>query len=179
MRTSSPTGLLERLRSVDRELDTPELVEIVRAVADSGVWRDLVVVERQFRDYRLLFENEHLDVWVLSWTAGQQTGFHDHDVSSVGLTVVQGTLLESSPRWSGPPVERLLVPGDVREGGLGYVHRCAHVEGDPAVSIHAYSPLLRRVGQYREAPDGTVLRFPAPGRTRLEEPAGPDALAAA
>jgi hypothetical protein len=34
------------------------------------------------------------------------------------------------------------------------------------VSIHAYSPVLRTVGQYRQR-DGRMIRLPEPGRTRL------------
>ena len=39
--------------------------------------------------------------------------------------------------------------GVVRTGPGGYIHSVSHVEGEPAVSIHAYSPPLTCVGQYR------------------------------
>ena len=40
--------------------------------------------------------------------------------------------------------------GRSRNGAGGYIHSVAHVDGEPAVSIHAYSPPLMVVGQYSQ-----------------------------
>ena len=42
-----------------------------------------------------------------------------------------------------------MTPGVVRTGPGGYIHSVSHVAGEPAISIHAYSPPLTCVGQYR------------------------------
>ena len=47
-----------------------------------------------------------------------------------------------------------MTPGVSRSGPGGYIHAVAHHAGEPAVSIHAYSPPLVRVGQYRRDPAG-------------------------
>ena len=47
-----------------------------------------------------------------------------------------------------------LRPGDTRQGGPGYIHRVRHETGEPAVTIHVYSPRLDWVGQYRLGDDG-------------------------
>jgi hypothetical protein len=42
--------------------------------------------------------------------------------------------------------------------GPADIHRVAHVAGEPAVTINAYSPQLRRMGAYVESTDGVLLR---------------------
>ena len=44
-----------------------------------------------------------------------------------------------------------------------------HWEGEPAVTIHVYSPRLDWVGQYRVDDDGLVRREPSPGRNELKD----------
>ena len=67
-------------------LTLDELEQLVcDVVARPELWEPLCVVDPDRRRYRLLYEDDRVDVWVLSWSAGQGTGFHDHDLSGVGL----------------------------------------------------------------------------------------------
>ncbi|MEZ5080479.1 MAG: cysteine dioxygenase family protein [Thermoleophilia bacterium] len=157
---------LRFLEDIDRVHDASELVVIARRIVESGLWRDYVVENHEFRDYRLIFENEFTDIWALSWLPGQTTGFHDHDASEVGICVAHGAVREWHPVHEAPPLDHVIAEGATQEGPLGYIHQVAHEYGDPAVTIHAYSPPLVRVGQYRER-DGRMIRLPEPGRTRL------------
>ncbi len=163
-----PSGLAFLAR-VDRQLHAPELAQLSRDVVRSGVWRDYVVACEEYRDYRLVFENDFVDVWVLSWLPGQETGFHDHDISEVGICVADGAIREHHMHLRGGDSSHILGIGDVQEGPFGYIHRVEHWAGTPAVSVHAYSPPLAWVGQYREAGDHMV-RLRQPGRTRLAPP---------
>jgi predicted metal-dependent enzyme (double-stranded beta helix superfamily) len=135
--------------------------------ASPDLWRPLVVCDPTRRRYRLLFEDPRLDVWVLSWMPGQATGFHDHGTSSVALTALQGSVLERQVRLGAANLERELVPGTIRRGGAGYIHSVRHWAGAPAVTLHAYSPPLLAVGQYRAGPDGELRREPQHGRQEL------------
>ncbi|MFN8108398.1 MAG: cysteine dioxygenase family protein [Thermoleophilia bacterium] len=157
---------LRFLEDIDQVLTSAQLVEVVRRISQTGLWSDYTVVSQDYRDYRLVFENEFTDIWVLSWLPGQTTGFHDHDRSQVGLGVMQGALRESHMRLGDTPVNHVLRAGQFQEGPFGYIHQVAHEEGDLAVSIHAYSPPLVAVGQYRQV-DGRMVRLAEPGRTRL------------
>jgi len=149
-------------------LDPEELEEIARAIAARPeFWRPLARVDRERRRYELLFEDERMDAWVLSWMPGQATGFHDHYISSVGLCMAQGSVREDQMRYGIPHVERHLRPGDSRRGDPGYIHRVRYEDGEPAVTIHVYSPRLDWVGQYRLGEDGVVRREPSPGRNEL------------
>jgi hypothetical protein len=131
------------------------------------IWQPLVRVDSERRRFELIYEDDHVDAWVLSWMPGQGTGFHDHYVSSVGIACVRGVVREDCLRLGTTDVELRLRPGDTRRGGPGYIHRVRHVAGKPAVTIHVYSPRLDEVGQYRADENGVLRREPAPGRTEL------------
>jgi hypothetical protein len=157
---------------VDRPgfLTEAELVELVRRIADTpDLWRPLVVVDAHRRRYELLLDDERVDVWVLSWMPGQRTGFHDHDVSRVGLVCAQGALDEGSLSLGDAAETVRMTAGVSRSGPGGYIHAVAHHAGEPAVSIHAYSPPLVRVGQYRAAADGRLRREVEHGRRELKD----------
>jgi hypothetical protein len=63
-----------------------------------------------------------------------------------------------------------LRPGDSRQGGPGYIHRVRHETGEPAVTIHVYSPRLDWVGQYRlDEATAVVRREIRPGRNELTD----------
>ncbi|MSO57600.1 MAG: hypothetical protein EXQ77_00995 [Thermoleophilia bacterium] len=138
-------------------------------VARPDLWRPLVRIDRERRRYELLYEDEHTDVWVISWMPGHATGFHDHWVSSVGLCVAEGTVREDQMRFGAPAIERTLTPTQTRSGGHSYIHRIQHVAGAPAVTVHSYSPRLDWIGQYRLDDDGTVRREIEPGRNELRD----------
>jgi predicted metal-dependent enzyme (double-stranded beta helix superfamily) len=149
-------------------LDTGALSRMVAGLAvRTDLWKPLVVSDRIRRRYRLLLEDERLDVWVLSWMPGQATGFHDHGHSNVALTALQGSVLERQIRLGAADIERELVPGLIQTGPAGYIHSVAHGSGSPAVTLHAYSPPLMRVGQYRAGPQGELRREPQHGRQEL------------
>lgn len=161
---SSLAGLIPH----DGLLTPDELEEIARRIgANRGIWEPLVRVDGERRRFELVYEDDRMDAWVLSWMPGQGTGFHDHDVSSVGLACVQGGVQEDWLRFAEPELEFQLRPGDTRCGGPGYIHRVRHAAGEPAVTIHVYSPSLDAVGQYRIDEQGVMRREPAPGRIEL------------
>lgn len=152
----------------DGVLTIDELEVLARAIADRpGLWQSLVRADPAQRRYELVYEDRRLDVWVLSWMPGQATGFHDHYVSGVGLCVAAGSVVEDQMVVDGEHVVRRLARGATRKGGAGYIHRVRHDAGVPAVTIHAYSPRLDEVGQYRLDAEGVVRREPAPGRVEL------------
>jgi mannose-6-phosphate isomerase-like protein (cupin superfamily) len=150
---------------------TPDELErlAVDVVARPELWEPLVRVDAERRQYELLYEDEHVDAWVLSWMPGQGTGFHDHYISGVGLGVAAGGVREDLLVYGGDDVQLHLRPGDSRQGGPGYIHRVRHELGEPAVTVHVYSPRLDWVGQYRLGDDGVVRREVRPGRNELTD----------
>jgi hypothetical protein len=149
-------------------LSAVDLEQIAIAIRDRPeLWEPLLVIDAHRRRYRLLFEDERTDIWVLCWMPGQSTGFHDHDVSDVGIAIAQGMIVERQLQLPAGATSLELRSGDTRQGPAGYIHSVAHGEGIPAVSIHCYSPPLMRVGQYRVDSVGILQRDAEHGRREL------------
>jgi hypothetical protein len=141
------------------DLDRTELRELVsRIAADPAQWRSLVRHGTAERTFAQLTRDQHVDIWVISWTSGSDTGFHDHDLSRGAVAVVEGEVIEERLVVGGPPRELLHRTGDVFDFDASHVHRMRQVRDAPAVSIHAYSPPLWRMGTYAVGADGTLRR---------------------
>jgi predicted metal-dependent enzyme (double-stranded beta helix superfamily) len=142
----------------DRPLDKRELRELVEDLAGRpDEWRDLVAFPDGQRHFVSLRRDEHVDVWLLCWIPGNDTGWHDHDVSSGAVSVISGALKESNPRIGGAHLETIMAAGTSFCFGPEHIHRLAGA-ADRSVSIHAYSPPLRRMGQY-SMDDGVLRRI--------------------
>ncbi len=149
-------------------LGADALGDLVSAIAlRPDIWTPLTICDPDRRRYRLLFEDDRVDIWVLSWMPGQATGFHDHGNSAVALTAARGAVLERQIRLGDASIERTLTPGATQLGAAGYIHSVTHRAGRPAVTVHAYSPPLVEVGQYRSGPSGELLREQQHGRQEL------------
>src|SRR5450631_1274417 len=87
-----------------RNLDRDELETLVHQLArDPERWRELVDYSDEERVFVSLYRDDYVDVWLLCWTPQNDTGWHDHDISSGAVRVVQGALTESNPRIGGEP----------------------------------------------------------------------------
>ncbi|MEV0197800.1 cysteine dioxygenase family protein [Nonomuraea sp. NPDC050691] len=142
----------------ERALDRRELRELVDTLAaNPEQWEHEVdFPEDGGRHYASLYRDAYVDVWLLCWRPEDDTGWHDHDVSSGAVHVVRGALLECNPRIGGEHLETVVPEGRSFSFGPDHIHRLTGATHG-SVSIHAYSPPLWRLGQY--SIDGTgVMR---------------------
>jgi predicted metal-dependent enzyme (double-stranded beta helix superfamily) len=136
-----------------------ELRDLVATIAaDPRRWRPLVRRDTSDRHFEQLWRDDRVDVWVISWASGNDTGFHDHDVSSGAVAVVEGEIVEESLVLGGAPIRVHHRAGDAFDFDASHVHRMHHASGTRAVSIHAYSPPLWRMGSYAVGSDGSLRR---------------------
>jgi predicted metal-dependent enzyme (double-stranded beta helix superfamily) len=141
------------------DLDRAALRALVtRIAAEPERWRGLVRHDTPERHFEQLWRDDHVDVWVITWTHGNDTGFHDHDVSSGAVAVVEGEVTEERLVMGGAPRRLHHVAGETFDFDASHVHRMLHDNESPAVTIHAYSPPLWRMGAYSVEPDGTLRR---------------------
>jgi hypothetical protein len=141
-----------------RNLDRDELETLVDQLArDTHLWRELVDYSDSERVFVSLYRDDHVDVWLLCWTPENDTGWHDHDISSGAVRVVHGALTESNPRIGGAPAARVVGTGEAFSFGPDHIHRLTGAQAR-SVSIHAYSPPLWRLGQYAIDDDGVMRR---------------------
>jgi Cysteine dioxygenase type I len=145
--------------NVHRDLDRRELRELVTGIAaEPERWRPLVRRGIPDRHFEQLWRDDHVDVWVITWMNGNDTGFHDHDVSRGAVAVVEGEIIEERLVVGGPPRRLPHAAGDAFDFDASHVHRMRQDSDAPAVSIHAYSPPLWRMGTYATGADGTLRR---------------------
>ncbi len=155
------TSLYEALP--DRDLDQDELLRLVASIATHPeLWRDNVAFDDDHRHYVCLHRDTHVDVWLLCWTPSNDTGWHDHDISSGAVAVVRGRLLEHNLAVGADSFETAVDDGQAFSFGPDHIHR---LTGAPradgtgqAVSVHAYSPPLWRLGQYAVSASGLLRR---------------------
>jgi mannose-6-phosphate isomerase-like protein (cupin superfamily) len=142
-----------------RDLERAQLRALVeRLAAEPRRWRPLVRHAGGERHFEQMWRDDHVDVWVISWAKGGDTGFHDHDVSRGAVAVVEGELVEERLVLAGGARVFRHRAGDAFDFDAAHVHRMRSDSDVPAVSIHAYSPPLWRMGSYAVAPDGTLRR---------------------
>jgi hypothetical protein len=140
-------------------LSRPQLRELATAVAhEKRFWADRVRHDPQTRYFDQLYRDTNLDVWLICWLDAQDTGYHDHDLSSGAVYVVQGSLCEDyfyrdAQGW-------IEVRTRERPAGTCFdfdgssIHGMRHAGGPPATSIHVYSPALWRMGYYEPGEGG-------------------------
>ena len=124
----------------------------------AGALAHLVRHDTGQRHFEQLWRDGDVDVWVISWANGNDTGFHDHDVSSGAVAVVEGEVIEERLALGGAPRELRHRAGETFDFDAPHVHRMRQDSDIPAVTIHAYSPPLWRMGSYVIGADGTLRR---------------------
>ena len=143
-------------------LTIPGLRELVGAFAADGErWRHLVRHDPSQRVFERLLDEPEVEAWLICWMPGHDTGFHDHDLSSGAVTVVSGAVQEERLGLGTPETRsRIYVAGETFDFTSSEIHRVTHAGSGGAVTLHAYSPRLRRMGAYAVARDGALKRHP-------------------
>ena len=148
--------LLRRLP--DRDLTQIELEALAAGIAHQPeAWAHHVAFDADDRVYVSVHRDSHVDVWLLCWTPENDTGWHDHDVSSGAVAVVAGELVENNLTLAHGARETRVPAGRVFSFGPDHIHRLnGAVHG--SISVHAYSPPLWRMGQYAVSDAGVLRR---------------------
>ena len=131
------------------------------------LWAPLARHDPDERTYALLHRDDQVELYLVCWMPGHDTGFHDHDDSAAAIVVLDGQISEERLALGGS-VEVTLGPGESVTIAPEAIHRVRHAGAGPAMSMHAYSPPLQRVGAYEIAANGALLRHPRPSETPLE-----------
>ena len=155
-------------RPAARDLVGDELHALATWLGDRPeLWRPHVVHDPAQRTFHRLVTDEHVTVWLICWMPGHDTGFHDHDGSAGAVAVLEGEVVEERLRLLEAPATAVYGPGQVLEFGPADIHRVRHHGLTPAVTIHAYSPALRRMGAYVADASGRLLRHALDEDTEL------------
>ena len=140
-------------------LPTPaELSEQLRRwAARPSSWRPLVHHDPDERRFALLHRDERTEVYVVCWMQGHDTGFHDHEECAAALLVLDGAVHEQRLALGGS-IGATVTGGGAIEVPHDAIHRVKHAGDGPAVTLHAYSPPLTRVGTYDVGAEEALVR---------------------
>jgi quercetin dioxygenase-like cupin family protein len=122
-------------------------------------WERLVRHDPAQRVFEQLVGGPDFEAWLICWMPGHDTGFHDHDLSSGAVTVVQGAVSEERLGLGGTH-SHVYEKGQTFDFTASEIHRVTHSGAEPAVTLHAYSPRLRRLGAYSVTREGALQRHP-------------------
>ena len=141
--------------------------------ARTDLWGGHVRHDDQSRVYVRIHRDQVLDAWLICWSGRQDTGLHDHDLSSGAVRVVAGVLAEDRLVLGAPG---LVTSTHAAAQGFCFdssrIHDVRNGGSAESVSLHLYSPPLERMGYYEIAEDGCIARRNAPASEELPEPAG-------
>ena len=139
--------------------------------ARPDLWSAFVRHDEQSRVYTKIHRDQVLDAWLICWSGVQDTGLHDHDLSSGAVRVVAGELAEDRLVLGEPG---LVTSTHAATEGFCFdssrIHDVRNGGREPSVSLHLYSPPLDRMGYYEVAADGCIARRNAPSSEELPEP---------
>jgi predicted metal-dependent enzyme (double-stranded beta helix superfamily) len=156
-----------RLHDRGRTLARAELELLVEDMsAHPELWRHLLHHSPDERHYVQMLRDANVEIWLICWCPTQQTGFHDHGGSRGAMAVLQGTLSESLPNIGGDHPRALHQAGDCFSFGSAHIHDVQPAAGDPAASLHAYSPPLGEMGFYELGVDRVAVPVDIPAPTR-------------
>ncbi len=161
--TMSPWIAQALTPAADDDLTPIELADLLAGLAESPDLGPLLArlqpAPRE-RGWELLARNDHVDVWIIAWSRGADTGWHDHDVSSGAFRVLSGTVIESRPSLRGRHKRRRVPTGDGVSFGPEHLHRLT-ASASRSTTVHAYSPPLERMGRYTVDDEGALRRHVA------------------
>ena len=156
--TSALSPVIDGFDLPDRPLERLELIQLVEHVAARReLWVPHLDLAATERTYAALHRDASVDVWAIFWLPENDTGWHDHDTSSGALHVVEGALEEHALLVARPERTTRYGSGTSFCFGPSHIHRLTCAE-PRAISIHAYSPPLWRLGQYSVDAEGALHR---------------------
>lgn len=110
----------------------------------------------------LAYEDSRVSAWLLGWPLDNAgTEIHDHGDSHAAVAVTSGTVRETLYTPNGTQEVRHLPAGSVVRIPREYIHKFedAYGAGSEGLSLHLYSPPLKRMAYYSYLPDGSFARM--------------------
>jgi quercetin dioxygenase-like cupin family protein len=134
-----------------------QLLRTARLFASDPELPSLVDHQSGERHWVELESTPYLQIWLLSWPAGTETGWHDHGESSGAFLTVSGTLREQTSHGH-RRIERTLIAGEGRSLGPNHIHHVSNVGLETALSVHLYTPRLTSMTRYAVTPAGLQVK---------------------
>ena len=130
-----------------------QLLRTARLFASDPELTTLIDHQSGERRWVELDSSPYLQIWLLSWPAGTETGWHDHGESAGAFLTVSGTLAEQSTHGH-RRLRRTLTGGQGLAFAPNHLHNVFNVGLETAFSVHLYTPSLTTMTRYAVTPAG-------------------------
>src|SRR3546814_8624870 len=131
MTTLTVLPLLQTLREFARD---PDLLHLHDPAATERQWTELITTD-------------DLQIWLISWHTGAETGWHDHGTAGGAFATIAGRLTENS--WDGAEHIRSIGTGDAWSFAPGHIPKFCNMVDVQSISVHAYCPRLTKRTRYQ------------------------------
>jgi len=125
---------------IDR-FSSAQLLRTARLFAADPELSSLVDHQSGERRWVELDSSLYLQILLLCWPTGTETGWPDHTMSAGAFLTVSGTLSEQTSHGH-DRIDRTLIAGKGRPFAPGHVHNVSSVGLVMALSVHLYTPHL-------------------------------------
>ena len=151
------TDLADKLRSLTSVPSLAEVCELIERtqIGDDEVQPYLGFKAGNYSRHRVM-KNEHAEMLVLCWKAGQRTPIHDHNGSHGAVFVHEGILWETIFDYDIETGLNYKSHRELRAGGLTGsedpdIHQLGNpdVSGQDLITIHIYAPPLGVLKTYK------------------------------
>ena len=105
-------------------------------------WKKFIKINDSIYHKEKIFENDYLDIYIITWNKKQQSQIHNHSKNGCWLKMLQGKLIENIyDKNINLQVKNILNSGDISfmHDDIGY-HQIINDNDDISVSLHVYSP---------------------------------------
>ena len=105
-------------------------------------WKKFVIINENKYNRIKIFENEKIDIYIITWNKNQKANIHDHSENGCWLKVLKGKLTENLYNNNLKLIKiNILNENEISfmKNDIGY-HSIINNEDDIAISLHIYSP---------------------------------------
>jgi hypothetical protein len=152
MHEDGNAGTRQPATATDGRLSQDELRTITsHLAAQEDLWRPRVVHDPAAHWCTQLLWSPQVEIWLVGWDADQGLDLHDHGGVSGAFTICEGTLEVRQGSHLRPAEQirqRTLRAADSVAFDGDYLHEVVNRSGEPATSIHAYSPAILNMDFY-------------------------------
>jgi Cysteine dioxygenase type I len=137
-----------------RALDAEALESIATGLARSRPEAELEWTQGTRRRYTRILDTTLYDAWLIEWSPASSLELHDHGGSGGGVAVTSGTLVETYTDLARRHSlrTRIVKSGESFRIAEDQVHELSNPGPAVAVSVHVYSPPLRKMTFYDHRP---------------------------
>jgi cysteine dioxygenase len=134
--------LKEIISRISNETNFDNVGFILKDYNDND-WKQYVKVDDKRYCRNRIYENENLEIFIISWNKNQNAPIHDHSFNGCWLKVLEGELIEN--RYEKDSLllyeSNCMKKNDISfmKNNIGY-HSITNMSDDIAITIHIYNP---------------------------------------